>query len=122
MTLPTTHTLEEVAASLRVSARTVLRAIERSGVALPKIGSRLRLTDKDVEQLMESLRCRSRSHESGAASGMQAARSGSGKRSRASRNTPQAALSEHLRTTLQRAATPKSAAKSLKVLPGGRGP
>ncbi len=32
MTLPTTHTLEEVAASLRVSARTVLRAIERSGV------------------------------------------------------------------------------------------
>jgi len=43
MTLPTTHTLKEVAASLRVHPRTLLRAIERSGVALPKIGSRLRL-------------------------------------------------------------------------------
>ena len=33
MTLPTTHTLAEVAASLRVHPKTLLRAIERNGVA-----------------------------------------------------------------------------------------
>lgn len=58
MTLPTTHTLAEVAASLRVHPRTLRRAIARTDLPVTRVGAGVRLTDAQVRKLSEVMECR----------------------------------------------------------------
>ena len=79
MTLPTTHTLAEVAASLRVHPRTLRRAIARTDLPVTRVGAGVRLTDAQVVQLREAMECRLGSHVSAGASGMPQGRRAAGR-------------------------------------------
>lgn len=59
MTLPTTHTTAEVAASLRCNEWTIRQMVKRGVVTPMRIGDRvnapMRFTDQDVERLVRAL-------------------------------------------------------------------
>lgn len=116
MSLPQTHTLAEVAASLRVHPRTLRRAIARTDLPVTRVGAGVRLTDAQVVQLREAMECRLGSRGSATASGMPAGRSASGRKSGRSQNTAQEAVLARMRTILQRPETVKSAGKSRTAL------